>query len=140
MRTADNDWQGQAEGGYGQWWIPDDIARLGTLLLGGGKINGEQTLHEELLAASLQQNPEDRGVSIDSRRMYNNAFWANQYLPSDGFDCELWASQMLGVSGNVVVLFPNGITYYYFSDNQEFTWDAALRESDMIIPLCPKQP
>lgn len=140
MRTADNDWQGQAEGGYGQWWIPDDIARLGTFLLGGGKINGEQTLHEELLAASLQQNPEDRGVSIDSRRMYNNAFWANQYLPSDGFDCELWASQMLGVSGNVVVLFPNGITYYYFSDNQEFTWDAALRESDMIIPLCPKQP
>ena len=35
---------------------------------------------------------------------------------------------MLGVSGNVVALFPNGITYYYFSDNQEFTWDAALRE------------
>ena len=24
-----------------------------------------------------------------------------------------------------------------FSDNQEFTWDAALRESDKIIPLCP---
>ena len=44
---------------------------------------------------------------------------------------------MLGVSGNVVALFPNGITYYYFSDNQEFTWDAALRESDKIVPLCP---
>ena len=41
-----------------------------------------------------------------------------------------------GVSGNVVALFPNGITYYYFSDNREFTWDAALRESDKIIPLC----
>jgi len=21
-------------------------------------------------------------------------------------------------------MFPNGITYYYFSDNQEFTWEA----------------
>lgn len=109
-------------------------------MLGGGNINGEQILHAQLLTASLQQNPEDRGVSIDSRRMYNNAFWANHYLPSDGFNCEFWAPQMLGVSGNVVVLFPNGITYYYFSDNQEFTWEAALHESNKIIPICPEKP
>jgi hypothetical protein len=44
---------------------------------------------------------------------------------------------MLGVSGNVVALMPNGVTYYYFSDNQEFTWDEALREADKLIPLCP---
>ena len=44
---------------------------------------------------------------------------------------------MLGISGNVVVVLPNGITYYYFSDNQEFTWDAALQESDKIVSLCP---
>jgi hypothetical protein len=36
-----------------------------------------------------------------------------------------------------VALFPNGITYYYFSDNQEFTWEAALQEADTILPLCP---
>ena len=138
MRTADNNWQGQAEGGYGQWWIPDDIARIGTFLIqDAGKINGEQILQPDLLAASLQQNPDDRGVQIDSQRMYNNLFWANHYTPANGFDCEFWVPQMLGVSGNVVALFPNGITYYYFSDNQEFTWDAALRESDKIIPLCP---
>ena len=138
MRTADNNWQGQAEGGYGQWWIPDDIARIGTFLIqDAGKINGEQILQPDLLAASLQQNPDERGVQIDSQRMYNNLFWANHYTPANGFDCEFWVPQMLGVSGNVVALFPNGITYYYFSDNQEFTWDAALRESDKIIPLCP---
>jgi hypothetical protein len=44
---------------------------------------------------------------------------------------------MEGVSGNVVALFPNGVTYYYFSDNQEFTWDAALKEVNKIKPLCP---
>ena len=138
MRTADNNWQGQAEGGYGLWWIPDDIARIAILLNNnGGKIAGEQILHPALLAAALQQDPHDRGVSIDSQRMYNNAFWANRYTKADGFDCEFWVPQMLGVSGNVVALFPNGITYYYFSDNQEFTWDAALRETDKMIPLCP---
>jgi len=138
MRTADNNWQGQAEGGYGQWWIPDDIARIGTFLIqDAGKINDNQILQPDLLAASLQQNPDDRGVQIDGQRMYNNSFWANHYTTSNGFDCEFWVPQMLGVSGNVVALFPNGITYYYFSDNQEFTWDAALRESDKIIPLCP---
>jgi len=138
MRTADNNWQGQAEGGYGLWWIPDDIAKLATLLNNnGGKIAGEQILHPTLLAAALQQDPADRGVKIDNQRMYNNAFWSNRYAKADGFDCEFWVTQMLGVSGNVVALFPNGITYYYFSDNQEFTWDAAFREVDKIIPLCP---
>jgi CubicO group peptidase (beta-lactamase class C family) len=138
IRTADNDWQGQAEGGYGQWWIPDDIAKIGTFLIRDhGAINGKQILHPDLLAASLQQDPDDRGVRIDSQRMYNNSFWANHYTTADGFDCEFWVPQMLGVSGNVVALFPNGITYYYFSDNREFTWDAALREADKIISLCP---
>ena len=137
LRTSDDDWQGQAEGGYGLWWIPDDIARLAGLLNNNrGKITGEQILHPALLAAALQQDPADRGVRIDSQRVYNNAFWANRYTKADGFACEFWVTQMLGVSGNVVALLPNGITYY-FSDNQEFTWDAALRETDKIIPLCP---
>lgn len=138
MRTADKDWNGQAEGGYGLWWVPDDIAKI-TLLLNSadGQINGEQVLHPGLLAAALQRNPDDRGVKIDSQRMYNNAFWANRYTKANGFDCEFWVAQMLGVSGNVVALFPNGISYYYFSDNVEFTWEAALCEADKIIPLCP---
>jgi hypothetical protein len=138
MRTADNNWSGQAEGGYGLWWIPDDIAKIGMLLNNtGGKIGSEQILHPGLLAAALQQAPNDRGVKIDNQRMYNNAFWANRYTRANGFACEFWVTQMLGVSGNVVALMPNGVTYYYFSDNQEFTWEAALREADKISPLCP---
>jgi len=138
MRTADRNWQGQAEGGYGQWWIPDDIAKIGTFLVAdGGQINGEQILHPGLLAASLQRDSANRGVKIDAQRMYNNSFWANSYSPSNGYDCEFWVPQMLGVSGNVVALFPNGITYYYFSDNREFIWDVALKETNKILPLCP---
>ena len=36
----------------------------------------------------------------------------------------------------VVALTPNGSTYYYFSDNQQFAWDAAVRESNKIAPFC----
>ncbi|MFZ5916035.1 MAG: hypothetical protein ACOYZ7_03805 [Chloroflexota bacterium] len=137
MRTADDNWQGQAEGGYGLWWIPDDIAKVATLLHSGGAVDGVQLLHAGLLAAALQQNARDRGVGIDRGRKYNNAFWAQSYGRANGFDCEFWVPQMLGISGNVVALMPNGSTYYYFSDDRQFTWDAAVRESDKIASHCP---
>jgi hypothetical protein len=137
MRTADDNWQGQPEGGYGLWWIPDDVAKIATLLHAGGVVDGQQLLHPALLAAALQQDPSDRGVDIGRNWKYNNAFWAQKYGPADGFDCEFWVPTMQGVSGNVVAVLPNGTTYYYFSDNQEFTWDAAVRELDKITPYCP---
>jgi hypothetical protein len=137
MRTADDNWQGQAEGGYGLWWVPDDVAKIALLLQSdGGRINGEQVLDPAMLAAALQQDPDDRGVRIDSRQRYNNAFWARSYSQADGFGCTFWVVTMQGVSGNVIALFPNGTAYYYFSDNQEFTWDAALRAADKILPIC----
>ncbi len=138
MRTADDNWQGQAEGGYGLWWIQDDMAKIATLLNNdGGQVNGVQLLHPDVLADAMQRDPDDRGVDIDDRRKYNNAFWAQRYGPEDGFSCEFWVPHMLGISGNAVVLMPNGSTYYYFSDNQEFTWFDALKESDKIVPHCP---
>lgn len=137
LRTKDDDWRGQPYGGLGMWWIPDDIAKITTFLnVDGGAIDGEQILHPDLLAAALQRDPRDRGVDIDPRRKYNNAFWANRYAEADGFDCEFWVPHMLGYSGVVVALLPNGSTYYYASDNREFTWDAALKEADNIVPLC----
>ena len=121
MRTSDNNWQGQAEGGYGLWLIPDDIAKLSTfILLEEGKIKGEQILDADLLSATLQQDPSDRGLNIGPRSAYNNAFWAQRFGKEEGFDCEFWVTDWQGISGNVVVLMPNGVIYYYFSDNQEF--------------------
>ena len=137
LRTSDNNWQGQPYGGYGLWWVQDDIAKIATLLQNNGRsATGEQILHPDLVAAALQYNPDDRGVEVDTRNQYNNAFWATKYDQRDGYDCEFWVAQMQGISGVVVVLMPNGSTYYYFSDNQEFTWDAAVRESSKIMPHC----
>jgi hypothetical protein len=137
QRTRDGNWQGLPYGGYGLWWVPDDIAKIGGLLNNlNGKIDGIQVLEAGLLDSALQRDPQDRGVRIDARRMYNNAFWAQQYGPAEGFDCEFWVPHMLGYSGNVVLLLPNGILYYYFSDNQEFTWLSAMRALDHIKPYC----
>jgi CubicO group peptidase (beta-lactamase class C family) len=138
MRTSDNNWTGQTEGGYGLWWIPDDIAKLGTfLLLDGGKINGEQVLHPGLLAATLQQDPTDRGMRIGGDSYYNNAFWAQRFGRGQGFDCEFWVVDWQGISGNVVALMPNGVIYDYFSDNQEFVISPAVSAANQIKPFCP---
>ncbi len=137
LRTSEDDWQGQPFGGYGLWWIQDDIAKVTTLLHNDGTLaSGKQVLHPDLVATALQKDAADRGVRIDSNSQYNNAFWADKYGPADDYDCEFWVSEMLGYSGIAVVLMPNGSTYYYFSDNREFTWSDAVRASDSIIPHC----
>jgi CubicO group peptidase (beta-lactamase class C family) len=137
LRTKDDDWHGQPYGGYGMWWIPDDLARISNFLnVDGGVIAGEQVLHPDLLASALQRDPDDRGVDRGRVGKYNNAFWADKYGKSNGYDCEFWVAEMLGYSGIVVVLMPNGASYYYASDGRQFTWDAALREANKITPFC----
>jgi len=136
LRTADDGFRGQPYGGLGLWWVPDDLAKLVTFLnVDGGAAGGEQLLDPGLLAAALQRDPGDRGLPAGPGRMYNDGFWAAVY--PDTFGCEVRVPLMLGYSGIVVALFPNGTAYYYASDGREFTWDAALAASDAISPLCP---
>jgi CubicO group peptidase (beta-lactamase class C family) len=136
LRTKDQSWQGQPYGGSGLWWIPDDLAKIGNFLnVDGGAISGRQVLHPDILAATLQQEPDDRGVDIGRNWKYNNAFWAQSYV--GGYECEFWVTHMHGYSGIVITLMPNGTIYYYASDGRDFTWDAAVRESNKIFPHCP---
>jgi CubicO group peptidase (beta-lactamase class C family) len=138
LRTKDDGWQGQPYGGYGMWWIPDDLAKIANFLnVDGGAVGGEQILHPDVLEASLQRDPGDCGVDNYPGGHYNNAFWANCYGKSAGYDCKFWVPQMQGYSGIVVALMPNGTSYYYASDGREFIWDGAVREADKIIPHCP---
>jgi hypothetical protein len=138
IRTSENNWQGNPVGSFGMWWIPDDIAKLTAFLnVNRGAISSEQILHPGLLTGALQSDPDDRGVGRSGGK-YNNAFWADIYTSRSGFDCTFYVPYMAGYSGNVVALMPNGITYYYFSDNREFVWDDAVREADRMIPICPQ--
>lgn len=137
QRTQDENWTGQPIGLGGMWWIPDDLAKIANFLnADGGAIDGQQIIHPDMLSATLQRDRKDRGVENYPGGQYNNAFWADSYGVSDGFDCEFWVAEMQGYSGIVVVLMPNGASYYYASDGQEFTWDAAVKEADKLIPHC----
>ncbi len=135
-RTSENNWRGQPIGSFGMWWTADDVAKITALLNGGGAHDGEQILHPALLAAALQREPGDRGVDIGPGAKYNNAFWSSRYGAPDGYRCDFWVPYMAGYSGDVVTLMPNHTAYYYFSDNREFTWGGAVRESNKIAPHC----
>ena len=68
LRTKDNSWQGQAYGGYGLWWIPDDLAKIANFLnVDHGTIDGEQILHPDLLdelCSSIQRSRGGCGIGM----------------------------------------------------------------------------
>jgi len=133
LRTKDDNWHGQPVGGYGLWWIPDDLAKITTFMnKDSGMIGGVQILHPDLLDDALQRDPADRGVRRDGNGRYNNAFWADSY----DLGCAVWVPHWYGYSGIVVALMPNGTAYYYASDNREFDTSAAIQESNNLKPMC----
>jgi CubicO group peptidase (beta-lactamase class C family) len=141
LRT-DNSPHGAPFGGYGLFWTQDDIAKVALLLNNlNGNIGGVQILEPGLLAASLQRNPDDRGLNTTGVPVfkYRNGFWAWEWIPSENrrFTCSFWTPFMSGYGGISVVLIPNGSIYYYFSDNGEFNWYDAVGETNKISPICP---
>ena len=53
------------------------------------------------------------------------------------YSCSFWVHFMSGYGGITVVMAPNGATYYYFSDNEEFSWYDPVHEMDKLSPYCP---
>ncbi len=140
LRTSENNWEGRPFGGYGLFWIPDDLAKLGTFLnVDGGAADGTQLLSPALLADAMQQDDSDRGLRTAIHNiMYNNAFWARQFTTADGYACDFWVPFMSGYGGITVAMMPNGVTYYYVSDNGDFDWYDAVAEIDRSITSnCP---
>lgn len=139
IRT-DNASFGAPFGGYGLFWTQDDIAKVVKFLNNdNGYANGSQILHPGMLQDSMQKNPNDRGMTTSGTTAfkYNNGFWAKDFKPSDGYSCTFWTPFMSGYGGITVVMMPNGVTYYYFSDNDEFNWYNAVHEANKLSPHCP---
>lgn len=139
LRTYETDGsRGQPFGGYGMFLTQDAVAKIGRLLNndGGAAADGEQLLEPDQLAATLQHDPSDRGLPTSGGTdfMYNNGFWAAEH--TRGYPCTFWTPFMSGFGGMTVVLMPNGTTYYYFSDNDEFSWFDAVEESHEMRSHC----
>jgi len=141
IRT-DNGTTGKPFGGYGLFWNRDDIAKVAKLLNNdNGMANGTQLLQSAMLQDSMQKDATDRGIDTTGTPVfkYNNAFWAKNMTPSEfpQYSCSFYIPFMSGYGGITVAMAPNGATYYYFSDNEEFSWYNGINETNKLSPMCP---
>ncbi len=139
LRTDDSA-TGVPFSGYGLFWTQDDVAKMAKLLNNDhGVSNGVQVLSPSMLDDTLQRNPNDRGMvtSGTTAFQYNNAFWAAPPSQFPQYTCPIYIPFMSGYGGITVAMAPNGATYYYFSDNNEFSWYNAINETNKINPMCP---
>jgi len=139
LRTQDA--TSQAHTGFGLIYVRDDVVKLGEFLnKAQGKIQGEQTLDAGMVTATLTLG--NGGLQAGSAAdRYNNGFWyydLKQYT-AHNFGCSAakWVPYMSGYGGIAVALLPNGMVYYQFSDNEEFTWIKSAIELNKIAALCP---
>lgn len=135
-RTLDQ--AAQPYSGWGLVLRRDDIAKLGGFLaIGEGRLGAEPLLDQAQARAALQRDDADPGLqATDENFRYNNGVWAwniEEYL---GCRKPSWIPFMSGFGGISVVLMPNGIVYYYVSDNGEFRWARAVAEAQRLGPVC----
>lgn len=137
---------GKALGSHGLFYIYDDVAKLSKFLNNdGGKIGKTQILDPARLRDSLFRNPDHLGLAVSGpsgippgTHRYQSAFWGAKMTRAEfpDFGCEFWVARMGGYGGISIVLMPDGITYYVFSDNDEFHWNDAVREANKLASLC----
>jgi hypothetical protein len=146
---SDNSPAGKPVGGWGLYFIQDDVAKLGRLLNNnGGMIDGKQVLEPTRLKESLFRIADPASVSlpvpwsenpsVQNTYRYHNYFWARHMTPAEfpQYHCDFWVPLMSGYGGNSVLLLPNGATFYIFSDGEEWEWFGAVNEINKIAPFC----
>jgi CubicO group peptidase (beta-lactamase class C family) len=125
---------GTAFGGYGMVLTPQNIAIITEFMQGDGSLEGVQVLEPEKWSATMFRDLEDTGAPMYYYDWsYNNGMWG---YPLTSFGCEGHVPIMFGVSGNTVILAPNGITYFSFNDEAEFPVYNVLNQLNAISPLC----
>jgi len=161
IRTDDSA-TGAPTGYYGLFFNQDDIAKIGNFLNNsGGMIDGKQVLESSRLNEALfrSANVAEAGVAIEGRsaasllgappaehgksgdenvRRYSHGFWGRKITSAEfpEYSCDFWTSSMAGYGGNIVMMLPDGVTYYIFSDGGKFPWELPLREINKVAPMC----
>lgn len=137
-RTYDDTYQPFT--GYGLTYHRDDVVKLAEFInKDAGKIKGRPMLDNEMLTSSLQLG---QGGLVAAREIdkYNNGLWYYDINGDKSVDyaCSsaTWIPYMSGYGGISIVLLPNNMIYYHFSDNNSFTWGNSAKELHKISPLC----
>jgi hypothetical protein len=121
--------------GWGLTLHADDIAKLAAFITGPAPL-----LDRKMLDGALQRDPASTGMRASTADFrYHNGFWAWNAATVLGCKTPAWIPFMSGYGGIAVVLMPNGMTYYYFSDGGAYSWARAAAESDRIKPFCQRR-
>ena len=140
----------EAEGGpglpilaYGMYLTVDDAAKLAGLLQAGGSRRGVQLLSPTKLADALYQKDAaaglvNGGVNQFGAGRYHLSFWSIPYRAAAG--CTVRVPYAAGYGGNIVMLLPNGISAFRFSDGGNLDVDTMVRAADALRPLCTSAP
>ena len=123
--------------GYGLTLLPDDVAKLGQWL-NPLSASARDLLEERMWRSALQLDAADRGLATtaDGTLLYNDGFWAARIDDLPGCDVPVFVPFMSGFGGIIIVLLPNGVTYYYFSDGNEFRFRRAIYAAAQLRPYC----
>ena len=146
MLRTNNSPTGHPTGYYGLFYNRDDIAKISFWLNdGNGVINGKQVIDPVRLRESLFRDPHVTGlrVSYPGHRdfSYVDGTWGKTITPAQfpRYSCTFRIAFMSGYGGITVLLLPDGVTFYSFTDDGRFHWYGAVNEINKIAPFCPKR-
>ncbi len=123
--------------GWGLIWLRYDVAKIARFIgVDDGVLNGVAMLDTMQLDGAMQRNANDRGVVPLTDYYYNNGFWAHNAQTGLGCSSARWIPFMSGYGGISVLLLPNDVVYYYFSDDGVAKWMDAAIEAAKIRPIC----
>ncbi|GEM_PF-830940 len=132
---ATNDNIKQSYTGWGMFFLRSDLDRLATII---HNIKNNSSTQLTYLYDALNPNDNNSLLAIPSVNIYyNNGFWSRKF-DKNIFNCseDVWIPFMSGFGGITFAFFPNGMSYYYFSDGYEFAWESAIFSSHSIKPFC----
>ena len=132
---ATNDNIKQSYTGWGMFFLRSDLDRLSTII---HDIKNNSSTQLTYLYDALNPNDNNSLLAIPSVNIYyNNGFWSRKF-DKNIFNCseDVWIPFMSGFGGITFAFFPNGMSYYYFSDGYEFAWESAIFSSHSIKPFC----
>lgn len=121
----------------GLYLTVDDTAKIAMLLQDGGRHGDEQLLSSTRLEEALYR----RGVAglptgkrfVDGDEAYHMSFWGQPYRTQDGYYFQV--PYMQGHGGNSLVLAPNGVSSFRFTDADHYDVEPLIRAAETIRPF-----
>ena len=138
LRTTEPDGsQGLPVLAYGLYPTVEELARIAILLQNGGRYQEQQILHAGKLAEALRLT-DNRGLPTGDRTRYGDttylmSFWADAYRTGNGK--YFLIPYMSGYGGNRLVLAPNGVSSFRFTDSMNYDTVPLIRATEAVQPF-----